>query len=290
MPKDSTSVATGRYHLYAAKSCPWSHRALVVRALRGLEDAVSVAYLHPFRDDDGWALPGEAYADPVNGFGFLSEAYRAGAPGYDGRISSPVLWDRETNEVVSNQSGEIIRMFNDLPAKLEIDLYPEPLRAEVDELNAWLQESLNEAVYTAGWAASQQEYAAAYRSVFETLDDLDRRLGDRRYLCGGRIAESDVRLFTTLVRFDTVYHQLYRCNAARLVDYPNLWGYARDLYQQPGVAGTVSQDEIKVHYYTTQLHLNPQGIIPLGPRDLDFGARHARDRLSESREAWEGGC
>jgi glutathionyl-hydroquinone reductase len=275
-------AAAGRYHLYAAPSCPWSHRAILVRALRGLHDVVSIAYLHPYRDDRGWALPGGEFADHVNGFEFLAEAYRADDPSYEGRISSPVLWDRKVGQIVSNESGDIIRMFSDAFADFgdaEVDLCPEPLREEIDALNAWLQESLNAAVYDAGWAESQDSYDAAYRRVFDTLDELDGRLAERRYLCGDRITESDVRLFTTLVRFDTVYHQLYRCNGARLVDYPNLWGYARDLYQQPGVAETVSHQQIKVHYYTTQLHLNPHGLIPLGPRNLNFDTPHERDHL-----------
>lgn len=255
----------------------------MVRVLRGLQDVVSVAHLHPYRDDRGWALPGGEFTDKVNGFEFLAEAYRAGDPAYEGRISSPVLWDREARKIVSNESGDIIRMFSDAFAELgevEVDLYPEPLRAEIDKLNAWLQESLNAAVYRAGWATSQEGYEEAYRQVFDTLDELERRLAGRRFLCGDDLTESDVRLFTTLVRFDTVYHQLYRCNAARLVDYPNLWAYARDIYQLPGVADTVSHDQIKVHYYTTQLHLNPQGIVPMGPRDLDFDGPHERNLLA----------
>jgi glutathionyl-hydroquinone reductase len=279
---DGDPTSSARYHLYAAPSCPWSHRAILVRALRGLQDVVSVAYLHPYRDERGWALPGGEFADHINGFELLADAYRASDPDYDGRISSPVLWDRQRATIASNESGDIIRMFSEALAgfgRVDVDLYPEGLRDEIHELNAWLQESLNAAVYDAGWAESQLDYEAAYRRVFGTLDALERRLGDRRFLCGDALTESDVRLFTTLVRFDTVYYQLYRCSDARLTDYPNLWGYARDIYQQPGVAETVSHEQIKVHYYTTQLHLNPKGIIPLGPRDLDFAARHDRREL-----------
>jgi putative glutathione S-transferase len=279
---DGDPTASARYHLYAAPSCPWSHRAILVRALRGLQDVVSVAYLHPYRDDRGWALPGGEFADHINGFELLADAYRASDPDYDGRISSPVLWDRQRATIASNESGDIIRMFNEALAgfgRVDVDLYPEGLGDEIHELNGWQQESLNAAVYDAGWAESQERYDAAYRQVFQTLDQLAARLADRRYLCGDRITESDVRLFTTLVRFDTVYHQLYRCNGARLIDYPNLWGYARDMYQQPGVAETVSHQQIKVHYYTTQLHLNPHGLIPLGPRDLNFDTPHERDHL-----------
>jgi putative glutathione S-transferase len=244
---------------------------------------VSVAYLHPYRDNKGWALPGGDFTDRVNGFEFLAEAYRSSEPSYAGRISSPVLWDRKWKKIVSNDSGDIIRMFNDAFAEfgdVGVDLCPEPLRGDIDELNSWLQRSLNEAVYEAGWAVLQSDYDAAYRQVVDALDELDQRLAERRYLFGNQITESDVRLFTTLVRFDTVYYQLYRCNAARLVDYPSLWGYARDIYQHPGVADTVSHDQIKVHYYTTQLHLNPQGIIPLGPRHLRFDAPHDRHLLT----------
>jgi putative glutathione S-transferase len=249
---------------------------------------VSVAHLHPYRDDRGWALPGGEFTDPVNGFAFLADAYRAHDPRYAGRISSPVLWDCESATIVSNESGDIIRMFSEAFANIGdvgVDLCPEALRDEIDELNAWLQESLNSAVYIAGWATSQEAYGAAYGQVFDTLDELESRLAERRYLCGDRMTESDIRLFTTLVRFDSVYHYLYRCNAARLVDYPNLWGYTRDVYQLPGVAATVSPDQIKVHYYTTQLHLNPEGIIPLGPKDPGFDAPHERHLLAGSHNA-----
>jgi glutathionyl-hydroquinone reductase len=276
-------AAVGRYHLYAAPSCPWSHRAIVVRVLLGLEDVISIAYLHPYRDEMGWALPGGEFSDEINGFKFLAEAYRTNDTGYAGYISSPVLWDRETKQIVSNESGDIIRMLNDGFADFgdtSVDLCPSDLRSDVDRVNAWLQESLNAAVYDAGWATSQEAYDAAYEKVFGTLDEVERQLAGRRYLLGDEVTESDVRLFTTLVRFDAVYYQLYRCNGARLTDYTNLWDYTRDLYQLPGVADTVSPEQIKVHYYKTQLHLNPQGIIPCGPRNLAFDAPHERHRLS----------
>jgi glutathionyl-hydroquinone reductase len=276
-------AASGRYHLYAAAACPWSHRAILVRVLRGLQDAISVAHLDPYRDDRGWALTGGEFTDDVNGFEFLADAYHASDARYAGRISSPVLWDRQVQEIVSNESSEIMRMFNDDFADFgdpRVNLCPDHLRPEINRVNSWLQESLNTAVYDAGWATSQEAYDAAYAKVFSTLDELDRQLAGRRFLFGEAVTESDVRVFTTLVRFDTVYHQLYRCNASRLMDYPNLWGYARDIYQLPGIAATVSHDQIKAHYYRTQLDLNPLGIIPRGPRILPFDAPHDRHLLT----------
>jgi putative glutathione S-transferase len=275
-------AAAGRYHLYVALACPWSHRAVIARRVKRVEDAVSISYLHPFRDERGWAFPGGPFTDQVNGFGYLSEAYRATVPDYDGRISSPVLWDTERGVIVSNESSDIVRMFNsvfDEWGDPSVDLYPSDLRAEIDELEAWMYERLNTGVYRAGFARSQAAYEDAYRGVFEALPALDARLADRRYLFGGRITEADWRLFVTLVRFDAVYHTHFRCNGARVVDFARLWEYTRDLYQQPHVAGTVAMDQIKEHYYTTHDELNPKRIVPRGPENLDFGAAHGRERL-----------
>jgi glutathionyl-hydroquinone reductase len=269
----------GRYHLYVALACPWSHRAVIVRMLKRLEDAVGISYIHPFRDERGWAFPGGRYSDEVNGFEFLREAYERTVPGYDGRVSVPVLWDRETGRVVSNESADIIRMLNsefDEWGDSSVDLYPEQLRAEIDELDGFIYENVNNAVYRAGFAGSQEAYERAYRAVFDALPRLEARLADGRYLTGDRITEADWRLFVTLVRFDSVYHTHFRCNGARIVDYPNLWAYTRDLYQQPGVAETVLMDEIKRHYYTTHDTLNPMRIIPAGPERLDFTEPHGR--------------
>ena len=277
-------AAPGRYHLYVALACPWSHRTVIVRALKGLENAVSISYLHPYRDERGWAFPGGDFTDPVNGFRYLGEAYESTEPGYDGRVSVPVLWDRETGTIVNNESADIIRILNsafDEWGDATVDLYPEDLRAEIDALEAWIYDSVNNGVYRAGFARSQAAYDDAYRALFDALPALDERLATRRYLCGARITEADWRLFVTLVRFDSVYHTHFRCNGARIVDFPNLWAYTRDLYQQPRVAETVAMDQIKRHYYTTHDELNPKRIIPAGPEHLDFTAPHGREQLGD---------
>jgi glutathionyl-hydroquinone reductase len=267
---------TGRHHLYVALACPWSQRAVIVRKLKGLEDVVDVSYLHPYRDARGWAFT-EGYVDPLHGWGFLSSAYEATEPGYDGRVSVPVLWDKETDTIVSNESQDIVRMFNawsdDGP-----DLYPEDLRDEIDRLNERIYRDVNNGVYRAGFAQSQRAYDEAFEALFERLDELEALLGERRYLAGDRITEADWRLWVTLLRFDAVYHTHFRCNGRRLVEYPNLWAYARELYQWPGVEETVRFDEIKRHYYTTHDELNPKRIIPGGPLGMDWKAPHGRGR------------
>jgi putative glutathione S-transferase len=272
-------AAPGRYHLYVALACPWSHRAVIVRKLKRLEDVIGISYIHPFRDDRGWAFPGGEFTDDLHGWDFLGEGYEQTIAGYDGRVSVPVLWDRERGRIVSNESADIVRMLNsefDEWGDASVDLYPEDLRAEIDELDDYIYDNVNNAVYRAGFAESQRSYERAYRAVFDALPTLDERLATRRYLLGDRITEADWRLFVTLVRFDAVYNLHFRCNGARIIDYPNLWGYTRDLYQQPGVAETVAMDEIKRHYYTTHDMLNPKRIIPAGPEQLDFSAPHGR--------------
>jgi glutathionyl-hydroquinone reductase len=276
------TATPGRYHLYVALACPWSHRAVIARRLKRLEDAISISYAHPFRDERGWAFPGDGFRDDAEGFSFLGEGYAATDPAFEGRVSVPVLWDKHAQRIVNNESGDIVRMLNssfDEWGDAAVDLYPADLRAEIDELNDVLYTNVNNAVYRAGFASSQEAYERAYRDVFATLPELDRRLATRRYLMGGRITESDWRLFVTLVRFDAVYHTHFRLNGARIVDYPNLWGYTRDLYQQPGIADTVVLDEIKRHYYTTHDMLNPSHIIPCGPLALDFDAPHGREAV-----------
>ena len=260
-----------RYHLYVARACPWSHRTMIVRRLAGLEDELRMSLAHPYRDDRGWRLLG----DEVNGFTFLREAYEATEPGYDGRISVPVLWDKATDAIVSNESTDIVRMLDEW-ADPDVDLYPEPLRDEIDALDEWVYGGFQNSVYRAGFARSQESYDEAFDSVFATMDRLEALLGERRYLAGERITLADWRLFPTLVRFDVVYHTHFRCNGRRITDNPNLWGYTRELYQVPGVAETVAMDEIREHYYTTHDSLNPKRIIPRGPLDLDFSAPHGR--------------
>jgi putative glutathione S-transferase len=271
-------AVSGRYHLYAALACPWSQRSLIVRLLRGLEGAIDVSYLDPYRDSSGWRFSGGEFVDRVNGFEFLAEAYLATNPHFDDRITVPVLWDTVTGEIVSNESGEIMRMLDtefDALAETAIDLYPKRFRAEIDELELFIYENLNNAVYVAGFSTSQSVYEDAFERVFATLDSLEERLGSARYLVGDSPTEPDWRLFPTLLRFDSVYYQHFKCNRRRIVDYPNLWDYARDLYQLPRVAETVSMEQIKRHYFTTHDMINPSRIIPAGP-ELDWLAPHGR--------------
>ncbi len=277
-------AARGRYHLYVSWACPWAHRTIIVRKLKGLEDIVGMTVVDPIRDHRGWAFregPGHS-TDPVNGFAFLSEAYRATDPAYKARVTVPVLWDRETKRIVSNSDDDIMRMFNRAFDRLTgstADFYPEALRGEIDKLNSDIYEHVNDGVYRAGFATTQRAYELAVRRLFEALDGLDARLADRRYLFGDRIVETDWRLFVTLVRFDAVYHGHFKCNLRRIADYPNLSGYLKDLYQHDGIADTVNFDHIKRHYYVTHDDINPTGIVPLGP-DQDLSAPHGRERLS----------
>ena len=274
----------GRYHLYVSLACPWAHRSVIVRGLMGLEDVVSLSVVDPIRDGRGWAFregPGHG-PDPVNGFTLLREAYEATEPGYDGHISVPVLWDRETSRIVSNNFPDITL---DLDtqfgawARPGLDLYPERLRAEIDALNDVVYTTVNNGVYRCGFATTQQAYDAAVAALFATLDDLEQRLAGQRYLFGGQITEADVRLWVTLARFDSVYVTHFKANIRRLVDYPNLWAYTRDLYQQPAFGPTTNFDHIKRHYYTTHPHLNPQRIVPAGPL-LDWAQPPGRESLS----------
>ncbi len=274
-------AAPGRYHLYVSYACPWAHRTLIVRRLKRLEEVVGVTAVDPLRDERGWRfapdLP-ECGPDPINGFSFLAEAYRATDPAFSGRVTVPVLWDTHTDQIVNNESSEVIRMLNqafDAWGAAEVDLYPEPLLSEIDSVNQRLYETFNNGVYRCGFAATQAAYEVAFDALFETLDALEERLGRGRYLVGDRLTEADVRLFTTLVRFDPVYHGHFKCNLRRLVDYPRLWAYTRDLYQTDGIADTVRMDAIKRHYYVTHRSLNPNGIVPKGP-ELDFEAPHGR--------------
>ncbi len=278
-------AASGRYHLYVSLACPWSHRAVIVRRLKGLEDAVGISYADPFRDGRGWAFTGGEFVDRVNGWAYLREAYAATDPEFDGRVTVPVLWDTHAGTIVNNESSDIVRMFNDgfgALARAPLDLYPAESRAEIDAVDSLVYENVNNGVYRAGFATTQEAYDEAFSGLFATLDQLEERLRRSRYLVGPGPTEADWRLFPTLVRFDAVYYSHFKCNKRRLVDYPALWAYTRDLYQQPGIAATVVMDQIKRHYYTTHDFLNPSRIIPDGP-EIDFLAPHERARLAPSR-------
>ena len=274
----------GRYHLYVSWACPLAHRTILVRKLKQLEGIVGMTVVDPIRDDRGWAFRDGAghSTDPINGFQFLSEAYLATDPAYRGRITVPVLWDTVTMRIVSNSDDDIMRMFNSEFNRFTdstLDLYPAGLRSEIDQLNDTVYEDINNGVYRAGFATSQRAYEGAVRRLFDALGRLEARLSDRRYLFGPEFVETDWRLFVTLLRFDAVYHGHFKCNVRRIVDYPNLFGYLRDLYQVDGVAKTVNFDHIKRHYYVTHQHINPTRIVPLGP-DLDLRSAHGRGHLS----------
>jgi putative glutathione S-transferase len=273
-----------RYHLYVSLACPWAHRTLIMRALKGLEEAIGVSVVHWLMREDGWTFaegPGTV-PDTVNNAAFLHQVYTAADPRHSGRVTVPVLWDKRGGTIVSNESSEIIRMFNgafDGVGAKPGDHYPEPLRAEIiDAINARVYDTVNNGVYKAGFATTQAAYEEAVGPLFETLEWLDARLAKDRFLLGSALTEADIRLWTTLVRFDPVYVGHFKCNIRRLVDMPNLWAYARDIYALPGVAGTVNFEHIKRHYHESHRNLNPSGIVPAGP-ELDFAAPHGREGL-----------
>jgi putative glutathione S-transferase len=274
----------GRYHLYVSYACPWAHRTLLVRSLKGLEDAISVDVVDPYREADGWQFSPErdgCTADTVNGSDYLREVYLEADPDASCRVTVPVLWDRNRETIVNNESAEIIRMldteFADVAGR-DVDLYPEGYRDEVDRIIDEIYQPINNGVYRAGFAATQEAYDRAVDDLFEALDRWDSVLADQRYLAGDRLTEADVCLFTTLVRFDQVYHTHFKCNVRAVHEYDNLWPYLRDFYQTPGVAETVNMDHIKEHYYTTHESVNPKRIVARGP-DLHFEAPHDRDEL-----------
>ena len=274
----------GRYHLYVAFACPWAHRTLIMRNLKGLEALISVSAVNSYMGAEGWTFaPGpETIADDVNHVQRLYELYTLADPRYSGRATIPILWDKHERTIVSNESAEIVRMFNaafDGVGANGSDYYPRELRAEIDEWNAFIYPNLNNGVYRAGFATTQEAYEEAATSVFAALDRVEAHLAKRRYLTGPRLTEADIRLFTTLIRFDPVYHTHFKCNLRRVIDYPSLWGFVRDLYQQPGIASTVHIDFIKRHYYGSHPSLNPTRIVPVGPA-LDYTTPHSRERLS----------
>ncbi|MGF2736565.1 glutathione S-transferase family protein [Marinobacter sp. DUT-1] len=278
---------SGRYHLYVSMACPWAHRTLIFRKLKGLEKHVSVSVVHPDMVENGWEFrPGDKqHQDHLHNFRFMHEVYTRAAPDYTGRVTVPTLWDKERETIASNESAEIIRMFNSAFNDLEgvnadLDFYPEALRPEIHEVNERVYHTVNNGVYKAGFATAQDKYEQAYRALFESLDWLEERLSRQRYLVGGQLTEADWRLFTTLIRFDAVYYSHFKCNRQQIREFPNLSGYLRDLYQVPGVAETVDIGQIKRHYYVSQRTINPTQIVPVGP-ELDFDAPHGRDKFGE---------
>jgi putative glutathione S-transferase len=278
--KGDFATEAGRYHLYVALNCPWAHRTIIYRKLKQLEDIVSLSFVLPRRTAEGWVFDPdeETYRDPVLGKQCLHEVYSLADADFSGRVTVPVLWDRHQGTIVNNESAEIIRMLDSAFAGLAEatpELAPEAKLAEIDALNERTYQSVNNGVYRAGFASSQAAYDEAFAEVFATLDWLDERLAERRYLLGDQTSEADWRLFPTLVRFDVAYHGAFKCNLRRLVDYPNLWPYARDLYQTPGIAETVDLETYKRGYYSPSVQRNPTGIVPLGP-EIDFDLPHGR--------------
>ncbi|WP_010140794.1 glutathione S-transferase family protein [Oceanicola sp. S124] len=279
--KEGFRAESGRYHLYVSLACPWAHRALIFRALKGLEEHIGVSVVHPEMLSEGWEFRDDfdaATGDDLFGFRYLREVYLKAEPGLTTRVTVPVLWDRQTGQIVSNESAEIIRMFNsafDGITGNTDDYAPEALLPQIDALNERIYDTVNNGVYKAGFATSQQAYDAAVTPLFESLDWIEGILSENRYLAGDRLTEADWRLFTTLIRFDKVYHTHFKCNLKRIVDYPSIWGYVRELYQAPGVAGTVNFDHITRHYYFSHDTINPHRIVPITP-DLDLMAPHGR--------------
>jgi len=281
-PSGDTGFAAepGRYHLYVSLACPWAHRAIILRRLKGLDDMISMSVVNSLMGSEGWTFDGGpgVVPDDINHASRLHEVYTKAEPNFTGRVTVPVLWDKQQNTIVSNESSEIIRMLNsafDDVGATPGDYYPESQREEIDKLNDYIYPNINNGVYRAGFAGTQDAYNEAVVSLFDALDTLEERLSSRRYLTGDTITEADWRLFTTLVRFDPVYVGHFKCNIRRLRDYPNLWGYVCELYQQPGIADTVDIDYIKAHYYASHTHINPTGVVPRGP-ELDYSAPHGR--------------
>lgn len=277
------AAEAGRYHLYVSHACPWAHRTMIVRALKGLESAITVSVVDPLMLEHGWAFNGNrgCIPDVVNGKKFMWEIYKLAEPGYTGRISVPVLWDKKRRTIVNNESSEIIRMFNAAfhgVGATNLDLYPKALRAPIDEVNALVYDRINNGVYKCGFATAQDAYEEAFDALFAALDRIEALLARQRYVAGDVVTEADWRLFTTLIRFDAVYHGHFKCNLRKLIEYPNLWSYTRELYQVAKVAATVDMDHILRHYYTSQTNVNPSQVVAKGPV-LDFAQPHDRGRI-----------
>lgn len=282
---DGFKAEPNRYHLYVSLACPWAHRTLIYRKLKGLEDLISVSVVNPYMHDKGWTFAeGEGVIpDPIHNAKYMYEVYTAAKSDYSGRVTVPVLWDKKNHTIVSNESSEIIRMFNsafdEVGANKEVNFLPEKHLAEIDEWNDFIYPNINNGVYKSGFATTQAAYDEAVVDLFKSLDTIEARLENNRYLTGDSITEADWRLFPTLVRFDPVYVGHFKCNIKRIVDYPNIWGYVRDLYQVPGVAETINMDHIKSHYYGSHDTINPTLIVPRGP-EIDFMTPHGREQLS----------
>ncbi|MDA3919966.1 MAG: glutathione S-transferase family protein [Salinisphaera sp.] len=281
-PAAAFSAEAGRYHLYVSLACPWAHRTLIMRQLKGLQKSIGVTVVDPYMGEWGWSFSDAAGADPLYGLDHLYELYQKAAPDYTGRVTTPTLWDRRHETIVSNESADIMRMFNhafdEVAQHPERDYYPQALRTEIDEVNDRVYDAVNNGVYRAGFATTQTAYESAYSAVFEALDWLDERLAGRRYLVGGQMTEADWRLFVTLVRFDAVYYSHFKCNRQRIADFANLAGYLRELYQVEGIAETTDMSHIKAHYYRSHPSVNPTGIVPVGPL-LDFASPHEREDI-----------
>ncbi|MBI1821268.1 MAG: glutathione S-transferase family protein [Nitrospirae bacterium] len=274
-----------RYHLYVSLACPWAHRTIILRKLKGLESIIGMTVVDPIRDDRGWAFRAGPCCseDPVNGFKFLSEAYKMTDPAFNARVTVPVLWDRKKRRIVSNSEDDIMRMFNsefNAFTNNRLDFYPQSLRTEIDQVNDMVYPNINDGVYRAGFAATQETYEQAVYKLFDGLNQLEKRLSNQRYLVGNQLTESDWRLFPTLIRFDAVYYVHFKCNIHRMIDYQNLYGYLKELYQYDGIAETVNFDHIKRHYYMTHEDINPTRIVPVGP-EMDLTAPHNRGRLKD---------
>ncbi len=288
----SYPTAAGRYHLYVSLACPWASRTVIFRKLKGLEEAIGMTVVDPIRDEEGWAfrepsgkiLPGAPFesTDSINGFQFLSEAYKATNPDYNERVTVPVFWDKQTKKIVNNCEDDICRMFNDrfndFSRNKDVDFFPREIEKEHAKLSSFLYDNVNNGVYRAGFATRQRPYEIACRRIFEALDDLEERLSKSRFLFDNQIVEADWRFFCTLIRFDVVYHGHFKCNLRRIVEYSNLQGYLMDLYQQPGITDTVNFDHIKRHYYMTHTQINPTRIVPIGPL-LDLTKPHGREKI-----------
>lgn len=280
------NAEAGRYHLYVSHACPWAHRTMIFRTLKNLESAISVSVVDHFMGNEGWTFEGEdgGTGDHLFGLKRLHQVYTRADPKFSGRVTVPVLWDKQRETIVSNESSEIIRMFNsafDRVGASGPDFYPQDLREEIDAINEVVYENVNNGVYRCGFATTQKAYESAFVALFETLDMLEERLSGQRYLAGDTLTEADWRLFTTLVRFDPVYVGHFKCNRQRIADYANLSNYTRELYQLPGVAETVNMHHIKTHYYGSHESVNPTRIVPLGP-EIDYTAPHNRDRLKKA--------